>query len=134
VSAYETVTAAHLRVGDVFKGADGGQIKVASLHEMLGTSTVKVRYTDNIGPMMMTYGITHPFERLIVPTTERLNVHVLDLRVGDVIAEGPWGGKAVVSVSPLRMQGAVSVRFERTGLATTFGVHFIMAVERGVKS
>ena len=70
MSAYETVTAADLRVGDVFRILFSGEYNVTRAVSHPGNSTVWIQHTNKGGTLSGTYGITHPFERLIVPTTE----------------------------------------------------------------
>ena len=134
MSGYETVTAADLRVGDVFKGALGVECEVTRMAIHPGNSTVWIQHTIKGGTLSGTFGLTHPFERLIVPATESVAMRAGSLRVGDVIAGGPWHDKVVEAVTPLRVQGAVTVHFAHTGLGTTFGEHFVVPIEREVKS
>ena len=130
---YETVTAADLRVGDVIKTSVDHDRRVTSANEVQGTSTVRVAHATQCKPKVRVYGLTHPFERLIVPTTERVKVRAKDLRVGDVIVEGLHQHEVVDAYSwPQR--GTVSVVFAGQPSYVTFGEHFVMRVEREVKS
>tara|TARA_R110000737_G_C14535695_1_gene478066 strand:- start:427 stop:828 length:402 start_codon:yes stop_codon:yes gene_type:complete len=133
VSAYETVTADDLKVGDVVTDGVGDECTITRAVSHPG-STVWIQHMREGGTLGGTFGITHPFERLIVPAKKRYNVTAQELRAGDEVTRGPHRDKVVESMSILPSHGTVSVHFECQAFGVVFGELLIMTIEREVKS